>query len=50
MSCRSCKYDDEGQPMCNVTGDRCMFMFPSEEACFERYGEGPLTFEEEDEE
>lgn len=45
MSCRACKYDDEGQPICKVTGDRCMFMFPSEESCYETYAQGPLSYE-----
>ena len=46
MGCRSAERTDEYHGWkCNVTDGECMFLFPDEKACFEKYGEGPLTCE-----
>jgi hypothetical protein len=47
MSCRFAKFDGE-MHVCDETGDQCLFMIPSEHACYEMFHEGPLAFEEED--
>lgn len=49
MSCSCSKFDPDEGFKCSVTGDRCVFMFPSEEACYELCGEGPYEEENEDE-
>ncbi len=42
MSCRCAHYDeDSGRYDCDVSGDQCMFLFPSAKRCAEMYGEGP---------
>lgn len=40
MACKCANYDGEIYT-CSVTGDRCMFYFPSSKLCAETYGEGP---------
>lgn len=47
MSCKCAIATDEYHGWeCSVTGGACEFLVPSEKACYERYGEGPLAFEE----
>lgn len=42
MSCKCAHFDeDTGRYKCDVSGDQCMFLFPSSKACAEKYGEGP---------
>jgi hypothetical protein len=49
MSCRFASYDpDEGRCMCSETECQCMFLFPNEKECYKEFGEGPLAFEEDD--
>jgi hypothetical protein len=49
MACRSAHWNGEYH-RCDVTGDQCLFMIPSEHACYEMFHEGPLAFEEDAEE
>lgn len=50
MSCTAAKYDPvDGWYYCEVSGDRCMYMFPSSRRCAEDYGEGPDAVETEEE-
>lgn len=47
MSCRYASVTDEYHGWeCSVTEGACVFLIPSEKACYEEYGEGPLAFEE----
>ena len=42
MGCKCAHYDpDEGRYYCDVSGDQCMYLFPSSRACARDYGEGP---------
>ena len=50
MSCRFAKYDEDEGYKCLETDCRCEFLIPNEKACYELLGEGPLAFEEEQEE
>ena len=50
MSCRFAKYDEYEGYQCLETDCRCEFLIPNEKACYELLGEGPLAFEEEQEE
>lgn len=34
---------------CKETDGACEFIVPDEKACYEKYGEGPLAFEEDEE-
>ncbi|EHK2404556.1 TPA: hypothetical protein R9N60_001704 [Clostridium perfringens] len=45
MSCSCSKFDIDEGFKCSITGDRCVFMFPNEKACYELYGEGPYADE-----
>jgi hypothetical protein len=49
MSCRFAK-SKYNISICNETGDQCLFIVPSETACYELFHEGPLAFEEDKEE
>lgn len=41
MSCICSRFDiDEGYK-CEVSGDRCVFLFPNSKRCAELFGEGP---------
>lgn len=47
MSCKCAKFEpDEGRYSCSVSGDNCMYLIPSSEACARDYGEGPDVEEE----
>lgn len=48
MSCKCAKFDsDLGRYQCSVSGDECMYMFPSSKKCAEEWGEGPdVKYEE----
>lgn len=51
MSCRCAERTDEYHGWkCSVTDGACMFLVPSEKACYEEYGEGPLAHEGVDQE
>lgn len=51
MSCRFAEVADEYHGWeCSETGGACMFLYPDEKRCYEAYGEGPLAFENEDDE
>ena len=51
MSCRFAKRTDEFHGWkCSETEGACMFFLPDEKRCYQEYGEGPLAFEEENEE
>lgn len=41
MNCTCSRFDEDEGYKCEVTGDRCMFMFPNSKACAELFGEGP---------
>lgn len=47
MSCSCSKFDIDEGFRCSITGDRCVFMFPNEKACYELYGEGSYECEKE---
>lgn len=49
MACRFANSTDEYHGWeCSETEGACMFLVPDEKKCFERYGDGPLAFEERD--
>ena len=49
MGCRCASVTDEYHGYkCSVTDGACMFLYPSENACYEEYGEGPLCGEEQE--
>lgn len=50
MGCRFAKYDEDEGYQCLETDCRCEFLIPNEKACYELFGEGPLSFEEEKQE
>lgn len=51
MGCRFATRTDEYHGWkCAETDGACMFFFPDEKKCFEEYGEGPLAFEEQEDE
>lgn len=49
MSCKCAKSTDEYHGWeCSITEGACMFLFPDDKACAERYGEGPCAVSEEE--
>ena len=49
MACRFASSTDEYHGWeCSETEGACMFFVPDEQRCFNEYGEGPLAFEEQD--
>ena len=49
-TCKCAKYNNEEFAyMCNVTGDKCFFLIPDAEKCYEMFNEGPLVDEENEE-
>lgn len=50
MSCRFARYDEYEGYICFETDCRCEFLIPNEEACYQMFGEGPIAFEEEEQE
>ena len=51
MPCRFARATDEyhGWECCETEG-ACMFLCPDEKRCYETYDEGPIAFENEDDE
>ncbi len=50
MACRFAKETDEYHGWeCEETEGACCFFVPDEKRCYEEYGEGPLAFEEKEE-
>lgn len=48
MGCRFAEYDnDSGRFKCYETDGGCEFLIPDAKACYKKFGEGPLAFEEE---
>lgn len=51
MSCKCARATDEWHGWeCEITGGACVFIYPSDKACAELYGEGPDAENEEEEE
>lgn len=40
MACKAAKFNGEFHE-CDVTGDRCFWLYPDSKACAEEFGEGP---------
>lgn len=45
LGCRFATIDEDGNYRCSVCGS-CAFMIPSDESCYNLYGEGPIAFTE----
>ncbi len=42
MGCKCASFDESvGRYQCSVSGNECLFLIPSSEACARMYGEGP---------
>lgn len=46
MACRFADFDESvARYKCSESGDECMFLMPSEKACYEKYQDGPIHFD-----
>ena len=49
MGCAAAKRTDEYHGWeCTISGGECMFLYPDDEECYKRYGEGPKVEEKKD--
>ena len=49
MKCRYATKQTDGAYFCEANNDECRFLKPDEKECYERYGDGPIVYEGEEE-